>query len=149
MNDFNLQYKLEKLKKKDIKRNTLKNSIKAFMVGGIICAISEIIYMLYALNETKENANNYTIITIIFIAIVLTSLGIYDKIGQFGGCGTIVPITGFANSMASSTIEYHSEGLILGVLTNVFKLAGTVISVSIICGVLFGIIVYFGGVLFG
>lgn len=149
MNDFNLQYKLNKLKKKDIKRNTLNNSIKAFIVGGIICALSEAIYMIYALKETKENANNYTIITIIFIAIILTSLGIYDKIGQFGGCGTIVPITGFANSMASSTIEYHSEGLILGVLTNVFKLAGTVISVSIICGVIFGLIVYFGGALFG
>lgn len=149
MEDFNLKDKLEKIKKNEPKRNILKNSLKAFLVGGIICALCEIIFMLYHMKFVKDVSNSYTILTIIFIAAILTSFGIYDRIGQFAGCGSIVPITGFANSMTSSAIESHSEGLVLGVLNNIFKLAGSVISVSIICGVISGLIRYFGGVIFG
>lgn len=149
MEDFNLKNKLEKIKKNEPKRNILKNSLKAFLVGGLICALCEGIFMLYHLKFDKDISNSYTILTIIFISAILTTFGVYDRIGQFAGCGSIVPITGFANSMTSSAIESHSEGLVLGVLNNIFKLAGSVISVSIICGVISGLIRYLGGVIFG
>ena len=83
------------------------------------------------------------------IASLLTGFGIFDRIGQFAGCGTIVPITGFANSMTSSAMESKSEGIVVGILNNMFKLAGSVISVAIISGVFVGIITYLIDVIFG
>lgn len=149
MQDFNLQEKLDKIKRNEPSRPIIKNALKAFLVGGLICAIAEIMYKLYNMKFISEIANNYTILTMIAIASLLTGLGIYDRIGQFAGCGSIVPITGFANSMTSSTIEAKSEGLVLGVLNNVFRLAGSVIAVSIICGVISGLIRYVGGLISG
>lgn len=149
MQDFNLQEKLEKIKRNEPSRPIIKNALKAFLIGGLICAIAEIIYKLYNMKFISEIANNYTILTMIALASLLTGLGIYDRIGQFAGCGSIVPITGFANSMTSSTIEAKSEGLVLGVLNNVFRLAGSVIAVSIICGVISGLIRYVGGLISG
>ncbi len=149
MQDFNLQEKLDKIKRNEPSRPIIKNALKAFLVGGLICAIAEIIYKLYNMKFISEIANNYTILTMIAIASLLTGLGIYDRVGQFAGCGSIVPITGFANSMTSSTIEAKSEGLVLGVLNNVFRLAGSVIAVSIICGVISGLLRYVGGLISG
>lgn len=149
MNDFNLNEKLNKLKKNEPKRNIFKNCIFAFLIGGLICALSEGIFTLYVMKFDKELSNSYTILTIIFIASLLTVFGLYDRLGQIAGCGSIVPISGFANSMSSSAIESHSEGIVLGVLNNIFKLAGSVISVSIVCGVVSGLIRYIGGLIFG
>lgn len=149
MQDFNIKEKLDKIKKKEPRRPILKNAIKAFFVGGLICGIAEVIYKLYNIKFAVDIANNYTILTVIAIASILTSMGLYDRIGQFAGCGSIVPITGFANSMTSSTIESKSEGLVLGVLNNVFRLAGSVIAVSIICGVFSGLIRFIGGFING
>ena len=89
------------------------------------------------------------ILFVILIASILTSLSLYDKIGQFAGCGSIIPITGFANSITSSAMESKSEGLVLGVLNNVFRLAGSVIVVSILCGVFSGLIRYIGVIING
>ena len=81
-------------------------------------------------------------IMIIVITSFLTGFGLFDKIGQFSGAGTIVPITGFANSMTSSALESKSEGIILGILTNMFKLAGAVIVSGVVSAVFFGTIIY-------
>jgi len=144
MEDFKLSSKINKLKYKEPKRKILLNISKAFLVGGIICSVGETIFVIINKWIPKEEANNYTILIVIFIASILTALGIYDKIGQVAGCGSIVPITGFANSITSSAMESKSEGIVLGVLNNVFRLAGSVIVVSILCGVVSGLIRYIG-----
>lgn len=142
----------EKLRKVIIettpKRKIFKNMIKAFLIGGLICAIAEIINfgILYFFDIEKDIANIYTVIIMIFLGAFSTGLGLYDRLGQVAGCGTIIPITGFANSMTSSALESKSEGLILGIITNVFKLAGSVIVTGILCGVIIGTIRYLVGI---
>lgn len=111
------------------KKNVFLNSLKAFLVGGFICALGQAIsnFFISYFGFTKETAGNPTVATLIFIAVILTGLGVYDNIGQFAGAGSAVPVTGFANSVASAAIEHRSEGFVLGVGGNMFKLAGSVI----------------------
>ena len=87
-------------------------------------------------------AGNLGITIIVFLGALLTGLGIYDKIGQFAGAGSIIPISGFANSMTSSAMESKSEGLVLGIITNTFKLAGSVIVVGVVSAYVVGTIIY-------
>lgn len=111
------------------KRPVLKNCLKAFLTGGIICAVGQVIsffYMAY-FSFTERTASNPTVATMVFISMLLTGFGIYKKIGQFGGAGSAVPVTGFGNAVISAAIEHKSEGFILGVGVNMFKLAGPVI----------------------
>lgn len=150
MNEFNILQKVEKINKRTTpKRRLGLNFIKAFSVGGLICAFGQVIYLIFLNYFDKELSSSYTILSLILVSSVLTCLGLYDRIGQFAGCGTIIPITGFANSMTSSAIEYRPEGIITGILNNVFKLAGSVIVVAIVSGVCIGFIRYIGGVIFG
>ncbi|QBP41687.1 stage V sporulation protein AC [Paenisporosarcina antarctica] len=111
------------------KRPIVKNCLKAFFVGGIICGIGQIITLtyIYFFSFTERTASNPTVATLIFMSMILTGLGIYKKIGQFGGAGSAVPVTGFGNAIISAAIEHRSEGFILGVGGNMFKLAGAVI----------------------
>ncbi|MED1863598.1 stage V sporulation protein AC [Fictibacillus nanhaiensis] len=120
------------------------NCFKAFLVGGIICTIGQAIQMFYMtyFNFTKETAGNPTVATLILIAALLTGLGVYDKIGQFAGAGSVVPVTGFANAVTSAALEHKSEGLVLGVATNLFKLAGAVIVFGAVSAYVFGMIRY-------
>lgn len=129
------------------KRRIVFNSIKAFLVGGIISCIAEGLLEIYnkLFSIEEKTASSLVSITIVFITSVLTGFGIFDKIGQFAGAGTIVPITGFANSMTSSAIESKSEGLILGIMTNMFKLAGAVIVAGVVSAFLSGLIIYIIG----
>lgn len=127
-----------------------KNLIKAFTVGGTICLIGQ--FILDGIKSTgldDDSAAAITSISLIFIGIFLTALNIYSKIGKFAGAGSIVPITGFANSIASPAIEFKSEGLVLGVGAQLFKIAGPVlvygISASIIVGILYFLFVGQGG----
>ncbi|MHA6252027.1 stage V sporulation protein AC [Oceanobacillus sp. CAU 1775] len=117
------------LEKKEIKRPLLKNCIKAFLVGGFICFIGQLIstFYIYNFNFTEQTAGNPTVATLIFITMLLTGFGLYDRIGQFSGAGSAVPVTGFGNAVISSAIEYRTEGFILGVGSNMLKLAGPVI----------------------
>ena len=107
----------------------LKNFIFSFFYGGIISIIGQLIIDFYVniLNQTNQNSVLYMTITIISIAAILTALGIYDNLGQIAKCGLAIPITGFANSAVSSSMEYHKEGIVLGVGANTLKLAGSVI----------------------
>jgi len=114
---------------RETKRPIFKNCLKAFFVGGLICLIGQLIstFYIYFFDFTEQTAVNPTTATIIFITMLLTGFGIYDHIGQFAGAGTAVPVSGFANAVISSAIEHRTEGFILGVGTNMLKLAGPVI----------------------
>lgn len=118
-----LQQKLEP------KRPILKNCARAFLVGGIICTIGQILQFFFItyFNFTEKTAVAPTTTVLIFVSALLTGLGIYDHLGQWAGAGSAVPITGFANSIASASIEHKSEGFVLGVAGNMFQLAGAII----------------------
>ncbi|MFS0727467.1 stage V sporulation protein AC [Paenibacillus sp. 1P07SE] len=118
------------------------NCIKAFLVGGAICTFGQLIQNLYMtyLKMTETQASNPTVATLILIAVILTSLGVYDKLAQWAGAGSAVPVTGFANSMCSAALEYRSEGLVLGVGGNMFKLAGSVIVFGTVAAFFVGIV---------
>lgn len=105
------------------------NILKAFLVGGIICTIGQLITLFYIrfFPFTERTAANPTVATMVFIAMILTGTGIYKKISQFGGAGSAVPVTGFGNAVISASIEHKSEGYVLGIGGNMFKLAGSVI----------------------
>lgn len=115
--------------KKETNRPIFKNCMKAFLVGGFICFIGQLIttFYIYFFDFTDKTASNPTVATLIIITMFLTGFGLYTKIGQFAGAGTAVPVTGFANAVISSAIEHRPEGFILGVGTNMLKLAGPVI----------------------
>ena len=114
---------------REVKRPVILNCLKAFLVGGLICFIGQLIstFYIYYFNFTEQTAGNPTTATLIFITMLLTGFGIYDRIGQFAGAGSAVPVTGFGNAVISSAIEYKTEGFILGVGSNMLKLAGPVI----------------------
>lgn len=117
------------VKKREPKRTVFLNCIRAFTAGGTICLIGQGITDIYIwhFGFTEKTAGNPTAATLIFLSVLLTSLGIYDHIAQWAGAGTAVPVTGFANSMASAALEHRSEGYVLGVGGNMFKLVGSVI----------------------
>ena len=140
------EYK-EIYKKHEPKRKVFRNCIMAFLVGGTICVIGQAIqtgFMAWFDMSTKEAANP-TVATLILISVILTCFGIYDKIAQWAGAGTAVPVTGFANSMASAALEHRAEGLVLGVGANMFKLAGSVIVFGVVAAFIIGVIYAFLG----
>jgi len=116
-------------KKRDPGRPVLKNCILAFLSGGTICLLGQLISTFYMrfFDFTEKTAGDPTVATLIFLSALLTGLGVYDHIAQWAGAGTIIPVTGFANAITSSAIEHRSEGFVLGVGGNMFKLAGSVI----------------------
>lgn len=122
--------------------------IKAFLVGGTICLVGQLIGDLYvSLGISKEDSAALVSSTLILIGAVLTAFGVYDKIANIGKAGTLVPITGFANSIVSPAMEYKTEGLVPGVGTKMFTIAGPVIVYGISASVVYGIIlVIMGGV---
>jgi len=142
---------MENMNKKDFKRYAdgkvpkpkyMKNCILAFIVGGIICTIGQIIRSLLLKNglDDKEVASA-TAIILVFLGALLTGLGVYDKIGKVGGAGAAIPITGFSNAIVSPAMEFKSEGFIFGVASKMFIIAGPVlvygVGSSIIVGILY------------
>lgn len=129
-------------KKRETKRPVVKNCLKAFFVGGFICFIGQLIttFYIYFFDFTEQTAGNPTVATLIIITMFLTGFGIYDHLGQFAGAGTAVPVTGFANAVISSAIEHRTEGYILGVGTNMLKLAGPVIVYGVFSAFIIAII---------
>lgn len=131
---------------KSPKPTYLKNYIMAFLVGGLICCIGQGINDFYmnVINLDKLDASSATSMTLIFLGAILTGFGVYDLIGKFAGAGSIIPITGFANSIVSPAMEFKKEGYVMGVGANLFKIAGPVlvygVSSSIICGLIYYII---------
>ncbi|MEW9053649.1 MAG: stage V sporulation protein AC [Neobacillus sp.] len=124
------QQKYQQLQQKhELKRPVLKNCIRAFWVGGLICVVGQAIsyFYIYFFNFTEQNVGNPTVATMVFLSMLLTGFGIYDHLGQFAGAGSAVPVTGFGNAVISAAIEHRTEGFVLGVGGNMFKLAGSVI----------------------
>ena len=125
------------------KSKLLKNSMKAFFFGGLICLFGELLAVLYAFfGANEKNAYLLASVSLIFIAAILTGLGVFDKIARHAGAGTLVPVTGFANSVVSPAIDTKSEGLILGVGAKIFTVAGPVILYAVLSGTLLGIIYF-------
>lgn len=119
----------------------LKDMVKAFIVGGIICVIGQLITDGYkALNFSKEDASALTSATLIFIGAFLTAISVYDDIAKIGKAGTLVPITGFANGIVSPAIEYKTEGYILGVGAKMFTIAGPVLVYGVSASIIYGVI---------
>lgn len=122
----------------------MKNAFYAFLYGGVIGAIAQGVleFFINVYHVKQEDATPMMIITLVFISCLLTGLGIYDKLAQKAGAGTFIPITGFANSMTSCALDSQSEGLIMGIGSNMFKLGGTVITYGIVSSALLGVIRY-------
>ena len=127
-----------------VKRPIIKNAIKAFIIGGIIGLISEGLIELFTniFNIETKIANSLMSMTLVAVTSLLTGVGIFDKLGQFSGAGTFIPITGFANSMTSSALEGKSEGVVLGIMSNMFKLAGAVIVAGVVSAFISGTIIF-------
>ena len=120
--------------------------IKAFIVGGLICDLGQLIYntLLY-FQIPKDQASTFLSIIMIFIGALLTGIGVYDKIGDFAGAGSVVPITGFANSIVSPAMEFKREGFVFGVGGKMFTIAGPVLVYGISSSVVVGFIYYIIG----
>ena len=116
-------------KKLEPKRKVGTNVLRAFLVGGLICTFAQLLQNIFIkyFDFEKSQAGNPATAVLIFISALLTGLGVFDHISQWAGAGTAVPITGFANSIASAAIEHRTEGFVLGVGGNMFKIAGPVI----------------------
>lgn len=116
-------------KAREPQRPVLLNVVRAFFVGGFICLLGQLVqdFFIWNFDFTEKTAGNPAVAVMIILSVILTSLGVYDHIAQWAGAGTAVPVTGFANSIASAAIEHRSEGFVLGVGGNMFKLAGSVI----------------------
>jgi len=132
----------QKVNERMPKSHTLAYCVKAFLVGGLICCLGQLIHDigkgLLLLNEKDLSA--FTAIVLVFLGATLTGFGVYDKIGSFAGAGSVVPITGFANSIVAPAMEFRREGFVMGVGAKLFSIAGPVlvygISTSIVVGLL-------------
>ncbi|MBQ7083653.1 MAG: stage V sporulation protein AC [Anaerotignum sp.] len=118
--------------------------IKAFISGGIICTIGQLLLNLYTgMDISEKDAALWVSITLIGLSALLTALGIYEKLGKFCGAGTIVPITGFANSVVSPAVEFKKEGMVFGMAAKMFIVAGPVIVYGTLTSMLVGFVYYF------
>lgn len=123
----------------------LKNCVKAFLFGGVICAMSQgfrELYM-YIWDFAEADASALASVTLAAIAILLTAFGVFDRIAKHAGAGTLVPITGFANAVASPAIDSKAEGFVLGVGAKIFTVAGPVLLYGTVAGMVYGFIYYF------
>ena len=123
------------------KTNSARNLTGAFLIGGTICLLGQFLLNFYlGLGLSTPTASSACSITLIGISAVLTGFGIYDNIAKFGGGGTLVPITGFANAVVSPAMEFKSEGFVLGLGVKIFSIAGPVIVYGVLASVAYGFI---------
>lgn len=125
------------------KEQYFKDTLKAFLVGGLICLIAELIlHGFMALGLSKSEAGSLTTIILVFFGAFFTGIGVYDKIGRFSGAGSIVPITGFANSIVACAMEFKAEGPVFGIGAKMFNIAGPVIVYGVVTSWIVGLIYY-------
>ena len=118
----------------------VKDTLLAFVIGGIICALGQGITELWAMTGiSKAEAGTATSCTLVFLSALLTGLNLYNKLGRFGGAGTLVPITGFANAVVSPAIDFKTEGFVTGMAAKMFVVAGPVIVYGTLASVLYGV----------
>ncbi len=131
------------IEKHSPKSPILKDLFMSFIFGGSICALGEILYILFSELGFDDKTSSVSVtLLLIFIAAILTGFGIFDKIAKHAGAGTLVPVTGFSNAVVSEALDSKSEGIILGVGSKIFTVAGPVILFGISSGVLYGIIYF-------
>jgi stage V sporulation protein AC len=132
----------EYVKKKAPKSPVWADVVKAFIVGGLICCAGEGLGLLFknVLDLDKDNTATAVSMTLVFLAALLTGLGAYDNMAKFAGAGTLVPITGFANSIVSPALEFKTEGYVLGTAVKMFTIAGPVIVFGLSASVIVGLI---------
>lgn len=142
LNISNTEYD-DLISKKAQKSPIAKNIFFAFVVGGLICMLGQFIFnQMLNLGMEKDNANTIVCICLIFIGAFLTAVNLYSRIGKVAGAGSTIPITGFSNSVVSPAIEFKSEGYILGIGANMFKVAGPVLVYGITTSVILGLVYY-------
>ena len=125
------------------KSNLLRDCINAFWTGGLICTIGQGLNQLYTpLGLGVKNTSGLVSVTLIFIAVLLTGLNVFDNIAKVAGAGTLVPITGFANAVASPAIDCKAEGFVLGVGAKMFTIAGPVILYGTVASAIYGVILW-------
>ena len=132
----------QKIKLRTPRSSLLKDSLLAFLGGGAICLLGEILAEIFMLFLSRDESYSFVTLILIFLAALLTGLGVFDDIARHLGAGTLVPVTGFANSVVSPALDTKSEGLIMGVGANIFKVAGPVILYATLSGTVYGIIYY-------
>ena len=129
--------------KKSPNSNIVRNVIRAFIVGGLICVLGQFITNIFTMKGyEQEQISSLTPLIMIFLGALFTGLNLYDDLGRFAGAGSIVPITGFANSIVSPAMEFKSEGYIMGVGARMFVIAGPVLVYGISTSIVLGIIYY-------
>lgn len=118
-----------------------RNMLRAFLVGGAICLVGQLIVNFYVgMGMDKDSAATAGSITLVFAGALLTGLGVYDDMAKIGGAGTLVPITGFANSVAAPALEFKTEGFVTGTAVKMFSIAGPVIVYGIAASVVYGLV---------
>ena len=123
-----------------------RNMLRAFLTGGLICALGQLLQTLYLrLGLAAEAAGTAESVTLIFLGALLTAFGVYDKLARFGGAGTLVPITGFANAVAAPALEFKTVGKITGTAARMFVISGPVIVYGVSAGAVYGLILWFAG----
>ena len=124
------------------KSPVVKDCLRAFLVGGLICSIGQALTDIYTklCGMEKQDAGTLTAATLVLAAAILTGFGVFDRIAKFAGAGTLVPITGFANAVVSPAIDSKSEGLILGVGAKIFTVAGPVLLYGTLAGTAYGVV---------
>lgn len=123
------------------KSRVVRNSLMAFLFGGLICAVAEALTRLYVtFGMARDDAGLLTSVTLIFVATVLTAAGVFDNIAKVAGAGTLVPITGFANSVVSAAVDSRDEGFVLGLGAKIFTVAGPVLLYGTLAGAVCGVI---------
>ena len=121
----------------------LPDMAKAFLTGGTICALGQALRLLFtALGAEGETAGALVSTALIFLSALLTGLGVYDKLAKFGGAGTLVPITGYANAVTSPALEFKAEGFITGMAAKMFVIAGPVIVFGVSASAVYGVILW-------
>ena len=123
------------------KSKTWKNCLGAFLVGGFICTLGQVLLSVYeGMELSQDNAAAATSITLVLLSAIVSGLSLYDDIAKFAGAGTLVPITGFANAIVAPAVEYKTEGLVLGTAAKMFTIAGPVIVYGVSASVVYGLI---------
>ena len=133
------EYVSQKQKKSPI----VKDTVLAFLIGGAICTLGQgIMEAWMAAGLDKEDAGTATSVSLVFLSILLPGLNLYNKLGRFGGAGTLVPITGFANAVASPAIDFKAEGIVTGMAAKMFVVAGPVIVFGTVASVVYGVLLF-------
>lgn len=142
--DINKEEYKQYVKKTAPKSPIVKDCVLAYIFGGGICVLGQLLFDLYRGITNYEQSKVYALVslTLIFVTALLTGIGVFDNIAKYAGAGTLVPVTGFANSVVSPAIDTKAEGLILGVGAKIFTVSGPVILYGILSGVIYGVILW-------